>query len=883
MGETMGTKSPPSLIRSAKARPTPLRQWTVRRSDLLARLAREAADMQTIVIEAPPGYGKSTMMRQWLEICTELGRRTAWLSLDTLDDEPSRFASLLIGLFPGLCREPVLFGSGELLEIDAVVDRLLIQDFSDRPAALFIDDFHVIANGAIHRAIGRLAAMAPEGFQLVLSSRIALPMALVKARLAGHVVVLRADDLALNTEEARDLLHNICGQDVDAGQVEQLRRRAGGWAAMLQMAGMALGASASPARFIEEFSGTDVEVSRYLCEVTLDLQRPEVRRLLLATSPLDLFSPELCTALTGIENSRALLGEIEDRHLLLIPLDRQRRWFKYHALFREFLEARLEVEAPGERQRLLASAASWFHQAGEIELAVEHALRAGDHERAAAFASDRVTDIALSRGEHATVQRWIANLPSEILDRYPSLKIGLAWALTFRQRHAEASRLLTSVEADINAALNLDKITEAQAAETLATCDMIRAIAATASDQHMVSSKLFRAFDRKWGNSGLIEQGSIIIASAYTALVLGRPREARRLSEQASEIVGLSRSPYAFGWNCIVQARLALFEGRLNDVAALSCAQLDGGDAAIKPHGFVAELLAICLAEAHYEANRLEEARLALQDAGESALGHVTVELGESATRVLARLALAAGRPDEALPLLRRSIGLAQHMGLPRLADLLGGELATALLRLGRTEQAFQVDQEMGLSLPTTEDFAPSMDMRQLTQARLSLARGDAARAMRLVGSLLNRVRSTGWVRLEISALCLAAAAQARLGDRAESRRLATQARLTAAQGGLRRSVIDEDYLLAPLIEAAPEPEFTLPEGAPAAGGNGLSHREGHVLSLISQGLTNRDIAEALVLSEETVKWHMRNITKKLNARNRTHAVQIARQSGLLH
>ncbi|PWR21041.1 hypothetical protein DKG75_13725 [Zavarzinia compransoris] len=869
-------------MRTAKARPTPLRQWTVRRDNLLARLASEAAEMQTIVIEAPPGYGKSTMMRQWLELRAEQGWRTAWLSLDTLDDEPARFASLLIGIFPGLCREPVLIGAGELLEIEAVIDRLLTHDFSDRPAVLFIDDFHVIADAAIHRAIGRLAAAAPEGFQLVLSSRIALPVALAKARLAGHVIVLRETDLALDAEETRHLLHNICGRDVDAAQAERLRRRAGGWAAMLQMAGLALGASASPARFVEEFSGTDVEVSRYLCEVTLDLQRPEVRRLLLASSPLDLFSPDLCAALTGLDNARALLAEIEDRHLLLIPLDRQRRWFKYHALFREFLESRLEVDYPGEKRRLLAAAASWFHQAGEVELAVEHALRAGDHERAAAFASDRVTDIALSRGEHATVQRWISNLPGEIIDRYPSLKIGLAWALTFRQRHAEAGRLLDSVETDINAALNLDKITEAQAAETLATCDMIRAIAATASDRHMVSGKLFRAFDRKWGNSGLIEKGSVIIASAYSALVLGRPREARRLSEQAGEIVGLSKSPYAFGWNCIVQARLALFEGRLNDVTALSCAQLDAGEAAVRPHGFVGSLLSICLAEAHYEANRLEEARQAINDAGESALGHVTVELGESATRVLARLALAAGRNDEAVAVLRRSIGLAQQAGLPRLADLLGGELATCLIRLGRLDLAFQVDQEMGLSLPTTEEFAPSMDMRQLTQARLALARGDAARAMRLVGTLLNRVRSTGWVRLEISALCLAAAAQGQQGDPAESRRLATQARLTAAQAGLRRSVIDEDYLLVPTAAALPEPDFALPEGA-APGLHGLSHREGHVLSLISQGLTNRDIATALVLSEETVKWHMRNITKKLNARNRTHAVQIARQSGLLH
>lgn len=879
----MGTKTPPSLARSAKARPTPLRQWTVRRENLLGRLIKEASDVPTVVFEAPPGYGKSTAMRQWLELRAEQGWRTAWLSLDALDDEPSRFAALLTSAFPGLCRQTAHLGSGELLEIDAVIDRLLTSDFSGRPAVLFIDDFHVIANAAIHRAIGRLAAMAPEGFQMVMSSRIALPVALAKARLAGQVVVLREQDLALDPGETERLLTNICGERVESGQVETLRRRAGGWAAMLQMAGLAIEASENPARFVEEFSGTDVEVSRYLCEVTLDLQRPEVRSLLLATSPLDMFSPELCAELTGIENSRALLAEIEDNHLLLIPLDRQRRWFKYHALFREFLESRLEVDRPGDKPKLLAKAAGWFYGAGEVELAVEHALRAGDHENAAAFASDRVTDIALSRGEHATVQRWISALPRAVMDRHPSLKVGLAYALAFRQRHAEASSLLASVEDEVQRAVDSGKIPREQAANTLATCDMIRAISATAGDRLAVAGKLLRGFDRKWMNPGVFEQAAVAIASAYAALALGRTRETRRLTEQAEDLCRLSKSPYAVGWNAVVKARLALFEGKVADVIEQCEAVMDSRDSDMRPVGFARELLAICRAEALYESNRLEEARQAIDEAGETALGHVTVELGESASRVLARLTLAEGRPEEALVILRRSIGLAQQAGLARLADLLGGELATCMIRLGRLEDAFAVEQEMGLSQPTTEEFAPSMDLRQLTQIRLALAHGDATKAARQVATLLNRSRSTGQVRLEISALCLAAAAQAQIGDLAESRRLATQARLTASQSGLRRAVVDEDYLLNPVAE---QPQSGIPPeivSAETGGMNGLSHREGHVLALISQGMTNRDIAEALVLSEETVKWHMRNITKKLHARNRTHAVQIARQSGLLY
>lgn len=881
----MGKEITPSLARSAKLRPAPLRKWTVRREGLMARLLNDADDVQAIVFEAPPGYGKSTAMRQWLEIRSHQGWRTAWISLDTTDDEPLRFASLLIGACRLLCRQSVVLGATELVDLDSVVDLLLSRDFANDPAVLFIDDFHLVANGLIQRAIGRLIAGAPEGLQIVISSRIALPLAMAKARLSGAVVCLRDSDLALDQTETRSMLENICGRSLGPEECEKLRSRAGGWAAMLQMAGLALEASSNPGEFVEEFSGTDVEVSRYLCEVALDLQSEQVRRLLLATSPLDMFSPELCTALTGLENARALLEEIEARHLLLIPLDRQRRWFKYHALFREFLESRLEIDQPGERRRILSAASQWFHRAGEVELAVEHALRGGDYAGAAAMASDHVTEIALRRGELETVQRWIFNMPREILDRHPALKIGLAWAFTFRHRIAEADRLLREVEDIVDSVLDREGLSDRDAAATRALCDMIRGIALATSDQYQAAVKYFRNFERKWDNCGPFERGSSMIASAYAVLALGRVREARRLTEEAEEFVTACGAAYSYGWNQVVRARIAMFEGRLGDVISLVTDTLEGTTSTLRPDGLVRELLAICAAEAHYEANRLEEARQSLLGAGESVLSHVTIELGETVTRVLARLAIAADEPDRALDVLRRSIAIAEKFGLPRLVDLLGGEMATILLRLGRPEDAWRVDEEMGLSQPTTEEFVASLEMRQMVQARLVLSRGEAARAARLVSALLNRVRSTGNVRLEISALCLLAAAQWQIGEKEESRRLATQARLTASQSGLRRAIIDEDYLLDPLSDqlSAPTPPFVMPDAPAAIGSSGLSHREGHVLSLISQGMTNRDIAAALVLSEETVKWHMRNITRKLNARNRTHAVQIARQSGLLH
>ncbi|MDD3445452.1 MAG: LuxR C-terminal-related transcriptional regulator [Zavarzinia sp.] len=850
----------------------------------MRRLRKDAGEVPLIAIEASPGYGKSTVMRQWMEVRAGQGWRTAWLSLDAADDEPSRFASMLVGVFAALVGKQNIIGSSELVELDAVISEILGHCFAYDRAVLFIDDFHVISNEAIHDAIGRIAMEAPEGLQVVISSRAALPLAMAKARLMGSAVLLQEADLAFDQAEARSMLSGICNREISEEDAERLRSRAGGWVAMLQLAALALDASADPGRFIDEFSGMDVEVSQYLCEVTLDLQSPPVRKLLLASSPLDLFSPELCTALTGQANSRALLAEIEARHLLLIPLDRQRRWFKYHALFREFLEARLEMELPGERERILLTAARWLLQAREPVLAIEHALRGGHFTEAATILSEHVADISLRRGEHATIQRWIALLPPDTLGAYPALKLGLAWALTFRHENEEVERLLASVEAAVPRCLDSGVMTPAQADETLASCHMVRAVAHGAADRHAQAWQTYRSFEQRWPGATMVQRVTIMTASAYSALAMGRVREARRIT---GEVLGLGVSrdvPYAYGWLCIVRARLAMFDGRVNDVIDEVRRVVDDEYLDLKPGGLVRDLLTICAAEALYEAGWLDEARKAINAAAESVLSHATVEVGEPATRILARLALAFGDEEQALNILHRSMSIAERLRLYRLAELIGCELATTLLRLGRNEGAWQVEQQMDLSRQTPVEFAASLEARQMVRARLMLSRGDGLRAARAAASLWNRLRSTGNVRQQISALCIHAAAQWQMGNADQAQRLVAQARMTAEQSGLRRAIIDEDYLLRSISAVPAQAEGRALVNGMRADPNGtlLSHREGHVLSLMSQGMTNRDIAGALVISEETVKWHMRNITKKLHARNRTHAVQIARQTGLL-
>jgi LuxR family maltose regulon positive regulatory protein len=251
----------------AKFRPAPLRRWTIARRRLLDHLRREASSAQAVLIEAPPGYGKSMLMRQWLDDRKAQGWACAWLSLETYDDDPSRLAALLINSVGEFCDDWPTLGMSGASDLRSVVDHLISLDFSNRELAVFVDDFHHIASAEIREAFSRLIEFCSAGFQLVIASRTLLPLTKNRARLAGLAFCLREADLALDEDEAEHLLSNFCLTPLDPSTTRRLRDRTRGWAVMLHLAGLAIADSDDPEKFIDEFSGGDSEVSKYLCEV----------------------------------------------------------------------------------------------------------------------------------------------------------------------------------------------------------------------------------------------------------------------------------------------------------------------------------------------------------------------------------------------------------------------------------------------------------------------------------------------------------------------------------------------------------------------------------------------------------------------------------------
>jgi LuxR family maltose regulon positive regulatory protein len=339
---------PDALLATKLHLPRP-RPGLLARARLLERLDRGMARELTLVC-APAGFGKTSLLGDW----ARHSRRTvAWLSLDAGDDDPVRFwryvAAALdgAGIAVGERLAPLLRGP-QPASLEAVVTAIVNQ-LAARPreTALVLDDYHLVQAQSVHRSLGFLLEHLPASLRLVLASRADPPLPLARLRARGQLAELRAADLRFTKEEAAALLQQTAGLHLPAGSVAALAARTEGWVAGLQLAGLSLQGHPDPAEFVAAFSGSHRYVLDYLAEEVLDRQPEPLRGFLLETSVLDRLSGPLCDAVTGRGDGQRLLEQAERANLFLIPLDGQRRWWRFHHLFADLLRARLQQTPPG--------------------------------------------------------------------------------------------------------------------------------------------------------------------------------------------------------------------------------------------------------------------------------------------------------------------------------------------------------------------------------------------------------------------------------------------------------------------------------------------------------------------------------------------------------
>ncbi|HEV3377896.1 MAG TPA: hypothetical protein VG126_11525, partial [Thermoleophilaceae bacterium] len=444
----------PSVIPATKLHIPGVRAGIVSRDGLVGLLVRGGSRKLTL-LDAPAGFGKTTLLAQWCASDAE-ERSFAWVSLDSADNDPVRFWTCAIDALgsvePGTgarAREALRASPASLQDVALP---LLVNDLAEleRPVVLVLDDYHLIRDERVHGSVEYLLQHLPGVVHLAIATRSDPSLPLGRLRARGEMTELRAADLRLSTKEAAGLLRAALGVDLERADIARLVSRTEGWAAGLYLAALSLRGRADARGFIGSFTGDDRHIVDYLSTEVLAGQPPEVRGFLLRTAVLQRLCGPLCDALTGRDDSALVLERIERDNLFLVPLDTTRQWYRYHHLFGELLRHELRRSHPDLPVELHRRAHDWFRAQGEIPDAIEHAAAAGDFDDAAELIAAHWNDY-FNRGHLDTVEGWLSALPPETVTGDPRHSLARAWLALDTGRVAEADRWIETAEARLSA------------------------------------------------------------------------------------------------------------------------------------------------------------------------------------------------------------------------------------------------------------------------------------------------------------------------------------------------------------------------------------------------------------------------------------------------
>ena len=430
------------------------RSGLIGRARLIDRLKRGLAS-RLVLVSAPAGFGKTSLLTQWLAAVAGHGHTVAWLALDQSDNRAPIFWSHLVaavktavpGFGAGLL--PLLEASESTTEgvLAALVNEL---DALSGELYLVLDDYHLIDDQGIQEGVTFLLEHLPAHAHLLITTRAdpPLPLALLRAR--GDLVEIRAADLRFTPEEASTYLNEVMGLDLRPEAVDALETRTEGWIAALQLAALSMQGRDDVAGFIAGFTGNDRYIVDYLVDEVLARQPDEIRSFLLRTSILDRLSGPLCDAVTGCAGGKAMLERLERANLLVIPLDDRRQWYRYHHLFADVLRAHLEEEQTEQIPDLHRRASEWYEQQGERSEAIHHALAGEDFERTAALVESALPEMRKARQE-MQLRAWVDPLPDEVVRRRPVLAVTFAGALLMSGEFVGVEGRLDDAERRIDA------------------------------------------------------------------------------------------------------------------------------------------------------------------------------------------------------------------------------------------------------------------------------------------------------------------------------------------------------------------------------------------------------------------------------------------------
>lgn len=833
-----------------------------------------------ILLSAPPGYGKTTLLTGWVQ---ERGIPCAWAALDPEDNDPNRFFLLLLHAlsthFPSLADLAPILSVPRTPQYDELITEVVNRTAQAGAKAgddvlLAIDDYHLITSQTIHEAVQKLVNHLPPQLHLALLTREDPPLSLARLRARRQMAEIRAGNLAFDGQEVADLFHHKLNLPLESDQITVLHERTEGWAAGLQLAALALHGR-PPEAVMQSFGGSHRFVLDYLASEVLERLSPDLREFLVQSAVLQRFSADLCDAALGLSNSRELISRAAGANLFLVPLDEENGWFRYHHLFADILKVE---NTPAVRREISLRAAHWWNMQGRPAEAVQYALDAQAFEEAGEIIRDAAIPTA-ENGNLNVVLGWLERLPKETLWASADLCIIHAWFYLFNGRFREAAQIAQEAAA---------RFSDLSRPMTGLLNGML-AWMASVQGQPMDLARLQEAYamteDRYQFFSPMM-----LLAIGQAQREAGDYTGARRSFEEGAEIAEKTSGVVSA---LIIRNNLAFL---LNEsgarAAALQVCQ-DGieqySDENGNP-GLFAGIPLIPYGCFLYESGRLEEAQSALTLAVNLVrrMGMYDILVGP-ANNALQNILADQGRTTDALALSKEVRRRAQKAGLPFVVK--ETELLETFLHLLAGDPDPAIRWAQANPLPPDLRASPLRATAIMMHARVLALNNQFTTAEELLLGLQETLAAwrmrCHWVRVTVE-MALVIMKSGRIKRAAEVLASAIEA---AEPMDYRQIFIRYAAPLSPLFDLlrARYPQFIASvccSTAPAAPApvlvESLTAREMDVLRLAAAGMSNAEIADHLYLTTGTVKWFLNQIYGKLEVGRRTEAVAKARAVGLL-
>jgi LuxR family maltose regulon positive regulatory protein len=873
--------APPRLARTLPARPRLDRIWD------------EVSDRSAIVVTAPQGFGKTTLLAQWRRRWLERGAYVAWVALDAQDDRAQFVDVLLFALRAATGRESFATAGienrlQENRELDALTALLAEVAALATPTVIVLDDAHRMPQGTLQELLSYLLHNAPPNLQFLVGSRRPLELAIGDLIAGGRLASVVAGDLRFSPDESLDFLRAKFGSRIGLDDAVRLHELTEGWPLGLQLAAASLERSADLPAVVRELGGRRGDIQRYFLESLMARLAERETRFLLRVSILESLNLDLCAAVSDLPDAAQILEDVV-RESPVVTEGEGGEWFRLHALARDFLLGQFDRLPVEERRACYERAASWYAGHGLLQEAARHAWAAGNETRAIEYAASCLRDIA-REGRLGDARDWMRRLPSSVMAADVRLQLTAAWIRALGDEPQSVPELIGRIRRHPQ----FDAMCAYEA-------EVISAAAAIFCDQPGRVAVALAELGEPPSGATALHLGSVANSRALHALHSGDTLGARRivLDLQASA----KREPSMramLGFADVALGLTYLWEGNPVKAGEVLRPRLENAEREMGRRSVVAALLAGVHSAALYLQGELGSALEVLADRLDVIERAGLPDSLILAYRVIAEGAWRSGDERRALDALQSLKDLGAARAMPRLQAASLADQARLHVNAGRVETAAELVAELAairtiFEQPELRPFLRLFDRRLANvDAAVKLARFDAEGAAKTLEAT-NDIPE--WLRFNLDALthrALRALVAIQRGESGAREQLEEVASLAELRGMRHMIELAHPLLATALGSPASQRPAHAAVGGPAqhssaqgstgatATGGLLTPKEARILTLLAGGMANKEIARAMDIGEQTVKWHLKNVFFKLNAASRRHAVDRARVLGLL-